>query len=172
MIEKEIAATSARQEKVDHKLKERIGKLNWDIVWKLLKYSPEETLFWTEEVENELGRWEEEKRTLSEIKSKLEQAHSQTSKPARLADKCLRLREERIGQDKVTDLVEESLVMELNNVKIWQMRIKTAVEQIEFQEKENHDTVRTLMRDLGTKVKLLFRGVLGITIEVRRGQCR
>ena len=28
MIEKEIAATSARQEKVDHKLKERIGELD------------------------------------------------------------------------------------------------------------------------------------------------
>ena len=78
MIEKEIAATSARQEKVDHKLKERIGKLNWDIVWILSNYSSEETLFWTEEVENELGRWEEEKKTLSEIKSKLEQAHSQS----------------------------------------------------------------------------------------------
>ena len=65
-----------------------------------------------------------------QIKSKLEQAHSQTSKPARLADKCIRLREERIGQDKVTDLVEESLVMELSNVKVWQMRIKTAIEQV------------------------------------------
>ena len=102
-------------------------------------------MFWTEEVENELGRWEEEKQTLSEvsreqrtdlhccllqIKSKLEQAHSQTSKPARVADKCLRLREERIGQDKVVDLVEESLVAELHNVKIWQMRLKTAIEQV------------------------------------------
>ena len=28
MIEKEISAMSARQEKVDHKLKERIGKLS------------------------------------------------------------------------------------------------------------------------------------------------
>ena len=130
MIEKEIAATSARQEKVDHKLKERIGELDQKMCLEIMSCSPEETLFWTEEVETELGRWEEEKRTLSEIKSKLEQAHSQTSKPARLADKCLRLREERIGQDKVTDLVEESLVMELNNVKIWQMRIKTAIEQV------------------------------------------
>ena len=25
-------------------------------------------MFWTEEVENELGRWEEEKRTLAEVK--------------------------------------------------------------------------------------------------------
>ena len=47
-----------------------------------------------------------------------------------MADKCLRLREERIGQDKVVDLVEESLVAELNNVKIWQMRLKTAIEQV------------------------------------------
>ena len=47
-----------------------------------------------------------------------------------MADKCLRLREERIGQDKVVDLVEESLMTELNNVKIWQMRIKTAIEQV------------------------------------------
>ena len=65
-----------------------------------------------------------------QIKSKLAQAHSQTSKPSRVADKCLRLREERIGQDKVVDLVEESLMTELNNVKIWQMRIKTAIEQV------------------------------------------
>ena len=47
-----------------------------------------------------------------------------------MADKCLRLREERIGQDKVVDLVEESLMTELNNVKMWQMRIKTAIEQV------------------------------------------
>ena len=73
-----------------------------------------------------------------QVKSKLEQAHSQTSKPARLADKCIRLREERIGQDKVTDLVEESLVMELSNVKVWQMRIKTAIEQV----RESIETTR------------------------------
>lgn len=27
-------------------------------------------MFWTEEVENELGRWEEEKRSLSEVTKK------------------------------------------------------------------------------------------------------
>ena len=30
----------------------------------------EETMFWTEEVENELGRWEEEKHTLAEVNSR------------------------------------------------------------------------------------------------------
>ena len=47
-----------------------------------------------------------------------------------MADKCLRLREDRIGEDKVVDLVEESLIRELENVKMWQMRFKTAIEQV------------------------------------------
>ena len=54
----------------------------------------------------------------------------QTSKPSKVADKCLRLREDRIGEDKVVDLVEESLIRELENVKMWQIRFKTAIEQV------------------------------------------
>merc|ERR1719422_1578796 len=102
MMEKEMADTSARQEKVDHKLKERI----------------EETVFWTEEVESEIIRWNDEKDKLAEIKTKLDHALGQTSKPSKVADKCLRLREDRIGEDKVVDLVEESLIRELENVKM------------------------------------------------------
>merc|ERR1719270_278953 len=64
MMEKELADTEARQEKVDHKLKERI----------------EETVFWTEEVENEILRWADEKNRLAEVKSKLENMLSQTTK--------------------------------------------------------------------------------------------
>merc|ERR1719270_1950313 len=135
MIEKEMADTSARQEKVDHKLKERI----------------EETVFWTEEVESEIIRWNDEKDKLAEIKTKLDHALGQTSKPSKVADKCLRLREDRIGEDKVVDLVEESLIRELENVKMWQMRFKTAIEQVEFQQKENHTNMRLLSRDLGVK---------------------
>ena len=36
----------------------------------------------------------------------------------------------RIGDDKVVDFVEESLVEELDNVKMWQRRIQTAIEQV------------------------------------------
>ena len=36
----------------------------------------------------------------------------------------------RIGEDRVVDFVEESLVEELNNVKMWQRRIQTALEQV------------------------------------------
>lgn len=68
-------------------------------------------------------------------------------------DKCLRLREDRIGEDKVVDIVEESLVKELENVKMWQMRFKTAIDQISFQEKENHTNKRLLSRDLGVKAR-------------------
>ena len=57
-------------------------------------------------------------------------AHGQTGRPARVADKCLRLREGRIGEDKVLDTVEESLMMEMENVRLWQMRLKTAIEQV------------------------------------------
>ena len=57
-------------------------------------------------------------------------AHGQTGRPARVADKCIRLREGRIREDKVLDTVEESLMMELDNVRIWQMRLKTAIEQV------------------------------------------
>ena len=71
----------------------------------------EETVFWTEEVENEILRWADEKNKLAEVimsygktisyhngfkvKSKLENMLSQTTKPSKVADKCLRLREER-----------------------------------------------------------------------------
>ena len=68
-------------------------------------------------------------------------------------DKCLRLREDRIGEDKVVDIVEESLVRELENVKKWQMRFKTAIDQISFQQKENHTNKRLLSRDLGVKAR-------------------
>ena len=47
-----------------------------------------------------------------------------------MADKCIRLREGRIGEDKVLDTVEESLIMEMENVRLWQMRLKTAIEQV------------------------------------------
>ena len=47
-----------------------------------------------------------------------------------MADKCIRLREGRIGEDKVLDTVEESLMMEMENVRLWQMRLKTAIEQV------------------------------------------
>ena len=70
---------------------------------------------------------------ISQVKSKLDNAFSQTSKPSKVADKCLRLRENRIGEDKVVDFVEESLVKELDNVKMWQIRIKTALEQVQYQ---------------------------------------
>ena len=65
----------------------------------------------------------------------------------------MRLREDRIGEDKVVDIVEESLVRELENVKMWQMRFKTAIDQISFQQKENHTSKRLLSRDLGVKAR-------------------
>ena len=95
-------------------------------------------------------------------------AHGQTGRPARLADKCIRLREGRIGEDKVLDMVEESLMMEIENVRLSQTRLKTAIEQvglkeikilpvslslqIEFQQSQNQLTIRLLSRDLGVKV--------------------
>ena len=57
-------------------------------------------------------------------------AHGQTGRPARIADKCLRLREDRIGEERVHDLVEESLIMEMENMRLWQMRIKTTIQQV------------------------------------------
>ena len=57
-------------------------------------------------------------------------AHGQTGRPARVADKCIRLREGRIGEEKVLDTLEESLIMEMENVRLWQMRLKTAIEQV------------------------------------------
>ena len=42
----------------------------------------EETMFWTEEVENELGRWEEEKQTLSEVETRESRELSSTDSTA------------------------------------------------------------------------------------------
>ena len=110
-------------------------------------------MFWTEEVESEIIRWSEEQRSLADVKSKLEDFFSQTTKPSKVSDKCLRLRENRIGEDRVADIVEESLIKELENIKLWQTRLKTAIEQIEFQQKENHKNKRLLSRDLGVKAR-------------------
>jgi hypothetical protein len=69
MMEKEEAETVASQEKADHRLKERLGKDYYDIDVGGVNYGdPEETLFWTEEVEAELNRWDEEKFKLAEVR--------------------------------------------------------------------------------------------------------
>merc|ERR1719410_2458637 len=137
LMEREDAEVQVGQEKADHRLKERL----------------EETLFWTEEVESELNRWEDEKFKLAELYNILVHAHGQTARPIRVADKCLRIREGRIGDDKVLDSVEESLIMEMENVKLWQMRMKSAIEQIEFQQSQNNTCIRGLSRDLGIKAR-------------------
>ena len=145
-MEKEEAETVASQEKADHKLKERLGKDNIDMNYNGENQDiTEETLFWTEEVESELNRWDDEKFKLEEVIAKLMfqlfqrllqlknclvHAHGQTSRPSRVADKCMRLREARIGEDRVLDTVEESLIREMENVRLWQMRLKTAIEQV------------------------------------------
>ena len=41
-------------------------------------------------------------------------------------------RENRIGSDKVLDQVEENLIMELENIRLWQFRFKMAIEQVIF----------------------------------------
>ncbi|XP_023335756.1 tektin-3 [Eurytemora carolleeae] len=134
---KEEAETVCIQEKAEHRLKERL----------------EETIFWSEEVENEVIAWEEEKLKLSEIRSNLEHAHSQTCRPARLADKCIRNRENRIGADQVLDEVEQKLILEIENIRLWQIRIKIALDQVEFQETSNQALVRSLYRDLNVKTR-------------------
>ena len=49
-------------------------------------------------METELVRWEEERDRLEEVRTRLVATHGQTGKPARVADKCLRVREERVGR--------------------------------------------------------------------------
>ena len=48
-------------------------------------YVLEDTIFWTEEVENEILRWTDEQKKLADVKTKLEQAFSETSKPSKVA---------------------------------------------------------------------------------------
>lgn len=134
---KEEAETEAVQEKADHRLKERL----------------EETVFWSEEVEGEVVAWEEEKHKLSELRHALIHANSQTSQPARLADRCIRQRASRIGPDQVLDEVEENLILEMENIRLWQHRFNMAVHQMEFQQAQNHSVMRSLNRDLGTKAR-------------------
>ena len=43
---------------------------------------------------------------------------------------CYFFRESRIGSDKVLDQVEENLIMELENIRLWQFRFKMAIEQV------------------------------------------
>ena len=68
-MEKEESETVARQEKADHRLRERLGRDDNDSDDGDNNHGdPEETLFWTEEVEAELSRWDEEKFKLEEVR--------------------------------------------------------------------------------------------------------
>ena len=42
-------------------------------------------MFWTEEVENEILRWSDEQKKLADVKSKLENTLSETTKPSKVA---------------------------------------------------------------------------------------
>ena len=84
-----------------------------------------------------------------------------------MADRGLRLREGRIGPDlvsfrlsssliflnnatfaKVRDKVEESLVKEGDNVRLWQMRIKTAMEQVDARILFHRKNQQSIMPDV------------------------
>ena len=41
-------------------------------------------------------------------------------------------RENRLGADKVLDDTEENLIIEIENIRLWQIRIKMAVQQVKY----------------------------------------
>ena len=196
MMEKEEAETVAIQEKADHKLKERLGKNHIDMTDNGESQDiAEETLFWTEEVESELNRWDDEKFKLDEV---IVQLVSKVMKASYIAEElpcactwpdkpslqsCRQVHEAQGGQDRrgqsaghgggesyhgdgeceaLADEAEDSNRASEINYRIFHKYFITLL-QIEFQQAQNHSTIRLLSRDLGIKV-----GYLGHIMHVVR----
>lgn len=86
--------------------------------------------FWRNELSIELEKVIAEHALLSEMKRKATKALEDLDPPLHIAQECLYFRENRQGIDKVHDIVEKSLLTEVQNLKSSQEKLRSCLEKV------------------------------------------
>lgn len=86
--------------------------------------------FWRNELTIELEKCVAEYSLLADIKRRTIKAYDDLDAPLKIAEECLYFRENRQGIDKVHDIVEKSLLNEVQNLKSAQNRLKNCLDQV------------------------------------------
>lgn len=88
--------------------------------------------FWRNELTIELEKCVAEYSLLSDMKRRTTRALDDLDAPLKIAEECLYFRENRQGIDKVHDIVERSLLNEVQNLKLSQEKLKNCLDQVRF----------------------------------------
>lgn len=88
--------------------------------------------FWRNELSIELEKVISEYSLLADMKRRTTKALEDLDPPLKVTEECLYFRENRQGVEKVHDVVEKSLLVEVQNLKTSQDRLKQCIEQVGF----------------------------------------
>lgn len=86
--------------------------------------------FWRNELTIELEKCVAEYSLLADMKRRTTKALDDLDAPLKIAEECLYFRENRQGIDKVHDIVEKSLLNEVQNLKSSQDKLKNCLDQV------------------------------------------
>lgn len=86
--------------------------------------------FWRNELTIELEKCIAEYSLLADMKRRTTKALDDLDAPLKIAEECLYFRENRQGIDKVHDIVEKSLLNEVQNLKSSQDKLKNCLDQV------------------------------------------
>lgn len=86
--------------------------------------------FWRNELTIELEKCVAEYSLLADMKRRTTKALDDLDAPLKIAQECLYFRENRQGIDKVHDIVEKSLLNEVQNLKASQDKLKNCLDQV------------------------------------------
>lgn len=89
--------------------------------------------FWRNELNIEMEKVIAEYALLSDIKRRTTKALEDLDAPLHIAQECLYFRENRQGVEKVHDVVEKSLLTEVQNLKASQEKLKICLEKVLWQ---------------------------------------
>lgn len=86
--------------------------------------------FWRNELNIELEKVISEYSLLADIKRRTTKALENLDPPIKITEECLYFRENRNGIEKVHDIVEKSLLTEVQNLKLAQDKLKHCLELV------------------------------------------
>lgn len=104
--------------------------------------------FWRNELNIELEKVIAEYSLLSDMKRRTTKALNDLDPPLKVAEECLYFRENRNGIEKVHDVVEKSLLAEVQNLKFSQEKLKQCLEQINKYLSDLRATQHSLEEDI------------------------
>ncbi|KAG4069720.1 hypothetical protein HA402_002299 [Bradysia odoriphaga] len=104
-----------------------------------------------DELSGELGKLIKELRQLSDAKRDIEKALQDLETPLHIAQECLYHRECRYGTDKTHDVAEKALLIEIDNIRDAQHRLKSLLENIEKQLLDGRAIQHSLEKDTAHK---------------------